>query len=177
MCQQKVYRLNFFLKIVSFAILDVVLMRLCPGGGRGGLTPWYLPYRYVPPQKVWFLGFLAWKRVKTLWSWSEFSYGFRGNLGVHGRICRFNPKWIRKKEQYANSKWILRNLFVGVLIYWIWQIFVIRGRGGGGLCYTGHKVPSPRIQFLCRLGLKTGIDFTDLFWSGIGYGRYGFWEN
>ena len=46
--------------------------------------------------------------------------------------------------------------------------------GGGGLCYTGHKVPSPRVYFLCRLGLKTGIDFTDLFWSGIGYGRYGF---
>ena len=27
-----------------------------------------------------------------------------------------SPKAIGKKEQYANSKWILRNLFVGVLI-------------------------------------------------------------
>ena len=27
-----------------------------------------------------------------------------------------SPKVIGKKEQYANSKWILRNLFVGVLI-------------------------------------------------------------
>ena len=27
---------------------------LCPGGGGGG-TPLYKVYRYVPPQRVWFL--------------------------------------------------------------------------------------------------------------------------
>ena len=25
------------------------------GGGGGGSTPLYMPYRYVPPQRAWFL--------------------------------------------------------------------------------------------------------------------------
>ena len=28
------------------------------------------------------------------------------------RIYCFNSNWIRKKEKYGNSKWILRNLFL-----------------------------------------------------------------
>ena len=31
-----------------------------------------------------------------------------GNTGVYERTYRFNSKWERKKEKYANSKWILR---------------------------------------------------------------------
>ena len=42
--------------------------------------------------------------------WSGIGYGFQGISGVYERIC-FNSKWIRKKEKYANSKWILRNRF------------------------------------------------------------------
>ena len=34
-------------------------------------------------------------------------YGFRGNYGVYERVYSFNPKWVRKKEKYANLKWIL----------------------------------------------------------------------
>ena len=30
---------------------------------------------------------------------------FEGTTGVYERICRFNSKWVRKKEKYANSKW------------------------------------------------------------------------
>jgi len=41
---------------------------------------------------------------------------FEETTWVYERICRFNSKWMRKKEKYANSKWILRNLFVSVLI-------------------------------------------------------------
>ena len=37
-------------------------------------------YRHVPPQKVWVLHRFG---LKTYF-WSEFAYGFRGNLGVHG---------------------------------------------------------------------------------------------
>ena len=29
---------------------------------------------------------------------------FLGTTGVYERICRFNSKWIRKKEKYANLK-------------------------------------------------------------------------
>ena len=28
--------------------------------------------------------------------------------GVYERIYRFNSKWVRKKEKYANFKWICR---------------------------------------------------------------------
>ena len=40
---------------------------------------------------------------------------FEGTKRVYERIYRFNSKWVRKKEKYANSKWILR-IFVAVLI-------------------------------------------------------------
>ena len=33
---------------------------------------------------------------------------FEGTTLVYERIYRFNSKWVRKKEKYANSKWILR---------------------------------------------------------------------
>ena len=47
----------------------------------------------------------------------ELSMVFEGTTGVYGRIHRFNSKWVRKKEKYASSKWILINLFfVAVLI-------------------------------------------------------------
>ena len=39
---------------------------------------------------------------------------FEETTWVYERICRFNSKWM--KEKCANSKWILRNLFVSVLI-------------------------------------------------------------
>ena len=38
--------------------------------------------------------------------WSGIGYGFWGPTGVYKRIYRFNSKWVRKKEKYANSKWI-----------------------------------------------------------------------
>ena len=41
---------------------------------------------------------------------------FGETTGVYERIYRFNSKWIRKKEKYANSKWILRNSFL--LVFW-----------------------------------------------------------
>ena len=56
----------------------------------------------------------------------ESSMVFEGNTGVYESICRFNSKWIRKKESYANSKWILRNLFVDVLI-WVHVMLIKRG--------------------------------------------------
>ena len=36
----------------------------------------------------------------------ELGMVFEGTTGVYERIYRFNSKRVRKKENYANSKWI-----------------------------------------------------------------------
>ena len=38
----------------------------------------------------------------------ELDMGFEETVGVYEPIYRFNSKWVRKKEKYANSKWIWR---------------------------------------------------------------------
>ena len=40
-----------------------------------------------------------------------FSKETEGNVHMYERIYRFLSRWIRKKEKYANSKWVLRNRF------------------------------------------------------------------
>ena len=65
-----------------------------PLGGEG--TFLYLPYRYVPLQRV---GVLRRFGRKT---GIDFAYsGLNSGMvfeGMHERICRLNSKWIRKKE-------------------------------------------------------------------------------
>ena len=53
---------------------------------------------YVLPHRV---GFLCRFGLKT-GIWSE----IEGTKGPYERIYRFNSKRVRKKEKYANSKWI-----------------------------------------------------------------------
>ena len=77
----------------------------------GGSTPLYKPYMYVPPETERFLR--CWSKngyrlCPGVWNRVWFS---RELVGVYERIHRFNSKWFRKKEKYANSKWIWRNLF------------------------------------------------------------------
>ena len=75
-----------------------------PGGG-------VLPYRsyigHVPPHRV---GFLRRFGLKTGIDFAHFGLEsgmvFEGTTGVYERIYRFNSKWVRKKEKYANLKWI-----------------------------------------------------------------------
>ena len=71
---------------------------LRPPGGGGRATLLYKPYRYVPPQRVGFL-----RRFGL-----ESGMVFEGTTVVHEGIYRSNSKWVRKKEKYANSKWIWR---------------------------------------------------------------------
>ena len=59
------------------------------------------------------VGFV-WKRVQGI----DFAYfglesgmSFKGATGGYERFYRFNSKWIRKKEKYANSNLILSHLF------------------------------------------------------------------
>ena len=65
---------------------------------------WVLPYITAPLGMV-FAPF-----------WSGIGYSFRGNYRVYESIYGFNSKWVRKKEKYANSKWIWRIFFVCTLI-------------------------------------------------------------
>ena len=84
-----------------------------PGGG----TPLHKPYRYVPPYRV---GFLHRFGLKTGIDFAHFGLElgmvFEAITGVYERIYRFNSRWVRKKEIYANSKWI-------------WRIFCLRSTG------------------------------------------------
>ena len=74
-----------------------------PGGGGS---------RYVPLQKVWFLRRFGVNRGIDFAQFGlESGMVFEGTTGMYERIYRFNSKRIRKKEKYANSKCILRNLF------------------------------------------------------------------
>ena len=60
-----------------------------PGG-----TPLYL----LPQRGLGFAPFWSENGYRLCPFWSEFGYGFRGNTGVHERICRFSSKWITKKD-------------------------------------------------------------------------------
>ena len=83
-------------------------------GMRGGGTPLYQLCRYVLPHRV---GFLRRFGLKMSIHFANFALEsgmvFEGTTGVHERIYRFNSKWVRKNEKYANSKWI-------------WRIFCLR---------------------------------------------------
>ena len=61
--------------------------------GRGGGTPLYKPYRYVPPHRV---GFLRRFGLKTGIHFAHFGLEsgmvFEGTTGVYERIYRFNSK-------------------------------------------------------------------------------------
>ena len=77
-----------------------------PGGGG---TLLYKLYRYVPRHRV---GSLRRFGLTTGIHFAHFGLesgmAFEGTAGVYERIYRFNSKWVRKKEKYANLKriWI-----------------------------------------------------------------------
>ena len=65
-------------------------------------TPLYKQYRYVPPQRLWFLVLFG---LKTGIHFAHFGLEsgmvFEGTTGVYERIYRFYSKRIRKKYEYA----------------------------------------------------------------------------
>ena len=66
----------------------------------------------MPPQRVGFLRRFGLKTgVDFLQFGMESGMVFEETTGVYERIYQFNSKRKRKKEKYANFKWILRNLF------------------------------------------------------------------
>ena len=72
-------------------------------------------------------------------------------MGVYERIYCFNSKWVRKKQKYANSKWIFRNPF----------------------CCCSYLSIDAIISL--RLGLKTGMDFMGQVWKWVWNMTY-FWS-
>ena len=74
---------------------------------RGGNTPLYKPYRYVPPHLVGVLRHFGLKTVfyKLCPFWSGIGYGFRGNYGSVYTYLSFQFQ-MSKIEKYANSKGI-----------------------------------------------------------------------
>ena len=63
-----------------------------PGGG-GARTPLYKLYRYVPPQRVWFLSRFG---LKTGIDFDHYGLKsgmvYKGTTGAYKRICLFNSK-------------------------------------------------------------------------------------
>ena len=75
--------------------------------GVGGETPLYKLYRDVPPHRVGFLCRFGLKPgIDFVHFGLESGVVFGGTTGVYERIYCFNSKWVRRKEKYANSKWI-----------------------------------------------------------------------
>ena len=78
-----------------------------PGGGG---TPLYKLYRYVPPQRVWFLSRFG---LKTGIDFDHYGLKsgmvYKGTTGAYKRICLFNSKSIVEKEKYP--KYIIRAEF------------------------------------------------------------------
>ena len=71
------------------------------GGGWGGGTPLYKLYRYVPPQRVWFLSRFGLKTGIDFDHYGlESGMVFDGTTGAYKRICLFNFKCILEKEKY-----------------------------------------------------------------------------
>ena len=99
----------------------------------------------MPSRRVWFLLRFG---LKTGIDLVQSGMVFKGTTGVYQRSYRFNSKWIRKKEKYANSKWILRNLF----------------RRRSNLSNDGIISQRP--------GLKTEVK-NNIFWPEMGLGFLG----
>ena len=63
------------------------------GGGGGGSTPLYQLYRYVPPQRVWFLSCFV---LKTGIDFDHYGLKsgmiFKGTTKAYKCICLFNSK-------------------------------------------------------------------------------------
>ena len=68
-----------------------VLWNTFPAGGGG--TPLYKLYRYVPPQRVWFLSHFGLKMGIDFDHYGlKSGMVFKGTTGVYKRICLFNSK-------------------------------------------------------------------------------------
>ena len=79
--------------------------------------------------------FLRPKRVGCLRHFGmESGTVFEGTTGLHECICHSNSKWVRKKENCANSKWILTACVASVSVW-----FRSKERPRSGIFDFGHE--------------------------------------
>ena len=110
--------------LTSLCFLQVFFLSFSRGG-----------YSHASSHRV---GFLRRFGLKTSIHFAHFGLEsgmvFEGTTGVYERIYRFNSKWVRKKEKYAN---------------WnrIWRIFCLRS-----------NLSNDNIISVQRPGLKTGVE-------------------
>ena len=80
-------------------------------------TSLFKPYRYEPPQRVWFSRLFG---LKTDIHFAHFGLEsgivFQGTAGVYERIFSFQFQMNKKERVTYELKGILRNLVLGVLI-------------------------------------------------------------
>ena len=126
---------RFFLKPISILALNHRT------SGGGGVLPYINHIGMCRPKGWGFCTILVWKRVYTLsilvWNLVWFSRELRECLNLFIVY--------RKKDKYANSKWMLRNSFC-----------CCSNLSNNGIIFQ-------------RPGLKTGVQ-NDIFWSEIGSG-------
>ena len=126
--------LSFFF----FSLTEKICTTIWPNlGGVGGM-----------PQRM---GFLHRFGLKTgidfahlVWNRVWFSRKLREYMNV---FVVSNEKWIRKKDQCTNSKWLLRNPFVLALVFLVF--FLSRGSGFGEPRGTPPLGISPRGRQNC----------------------------
>ena len=73
-----------------------------PTDNRGGGTPLYKPYRYVPPHRVGFLrrlGLSTGIHFAHFGFWSGIGLGFRGNYGSVGTFLSFQFQMSKKERE------------------------------------------------------------------------------
>ena len=125
-------------------------------GGGGGGTPLYKLYRYVPPQREWFLSSFG---LKTGIDFDHYGLKsgmvFKGTTGAYKRICLFDSKWIVEKEKYP--KCIIQAEYYQLLTSLLMRTLItVKQRSENGFGFL-------------RPGLKTGVE-NGMFWSEIGSG-------
>ena len=120
--------------------------------GEGGGTLLYKTYRYVPPLKgTVFAPFRSENGYRLCPFWSGIGYCFRRNYGSVWMCMQFQFQMTKKERIIREFGWIWRNLFVGVLIYYVMTWFR-RGQTWKGIWI---------LEASSRL--KTGVK-NDMFW-------------
>ena len=91
---------------------------MTPGGGGGGWgTPLCKLYRYVPPQRVWFLSPFSLKTgIDVAHYGLKSGMVFKGTKRACKRICLFSSKCMNKREREITEIYHPSCIFTNLLL-------------------------------------------------------------